>query len=377
MKARIIDASTLKAVSPQALSAYARAEGWTSIEPYGDHSQVFLGSDQKTEAIIPGTSTIADYASIVSDLLSIFAKAEGRDELQVYRDVSTADKDVIRVRSPEADDDGSVQIEAGVELVRQSRELVLSAACAAWKTQASYRAGKIQQANNYMARVRLGQTEQGSFVVTLLAPVPPALQSMLPNLQEEVEEPFDRRVTMRLASSLDAAASAIEKKSLGAEISVFETAIHKGLSANLCQAAAELSGQGSGVEVSITWARTRPRPIARWSRLFTRSEGEMLGEVARIFHERAPRPDEQIEGLIVNMARDVKEFDGRVTLKAVVDGKLMSVRADLPNEDYVLASKAHLERRPIALTGTLSRIGRRWTLDKVTDVHFPEDEEPE
>jgi len=36
----------------------------------------------------------------------------------------------------------------------------------------SYRAGKVKQAEQHMSRVRLGQTEQGSFVVTLLAPVP-------------------------------------------------------------------------------------------------------------------------------------------------------------------------------------------------------------
>ena len=128
----------------------------------------------------------------------------------MYRDLATSDRDVIRVGAPEAEDDGSVHIEAGVELVVHARDLVLSAACSAWDPRPTYRAGKVRRADEYMNRVRMGQTEQGSFVVTLLAPVPPAIEQtqLWPS---ESEEPYERLVTRRLAGGLDAAAAAIEK----------------------------------------------------------------------------------------------------------------------------------------------------------------------
>jgi hypothetical protein len=328
------------------------------------------------EAIIPGTSALGDYASVVADLLSLFSETEGRDQLQVYRDLSTADRDVVRVRSPEADNDGSIRVEAGVDLVAHARDLVLSAACAAWDPRPMYRAGRVKQADDYMSRVRLGQTEQGSFVVTLLAPVPPAIEPLQAELwPNEDEEPYERLVTRRLAGSLDAAARAIERYNLGDKFSAFESAVRHGVSANLCAAAAELSGQDGGVEVSVTWARTRRAPQPRWARAFTRSEGEVLGEVARIFHAKQPRPDEQVEGLIVKLAREEVEFDGRVTMKAVVDGKLTSVQAQLQPRDYDLAIQAHRVRQPIAATGTLERIGRRWHLVNPIDVHRFQDED--
>ena len=374
MKARIIDAGVLRAVSPQSLRAYAQAEGWKPTEPYGDHSQIFIKEGVGTEAIIPGTAALGDYPSVVADLLGLFARCENRDELQVYRDLSTADRDVVRVRSPEAENDGSVLIEAGVELVVYARDLVLSAACAAWSPQPTYRAGKVKQAEDYMSRVRLGQTEQGSFVVTLLAPVPPSLQPM-ELWPTEDEEPFDRLVTRRLAGGLDAAALAIEKTNLGAAFSVFESAVHQGVSANLCDAAAKLSDQGSGIEISITWARTRPTPRPRWSRMFTRSEGEMLHEVARMFRDKQPRPDEQVEGPIVKLARQGVDFDGRVTLKAFVDGKLVSVQAELRPSDYDVAIEAHKQGQSITTNGTLERVGRRWRLANPINVRLVKEDD--
>ncbi|MBI1867520.1 MAG: hypothetical protein HYS06_04395 [Methylocystis sp.] len=374
MKARVVDFGALCAISPQALRAYAQAEGWAPVEPYGNHSHVYVKATTGKEIIIPGTASLGDYASVVAELLKIFSETEGRDELQVYRDLTTADRDVVRIRSPEAENDGSVRVGAGVDLVTHARDLVLSAACAAWSPRPTYRAGRVKQADDYMSRVRLGQTEQGSFIVTLLAPVPPAIEQA-EFWPSENEEPYERLVTRRLASSLDAAAQAIEKHNLGAGISIFENAVQYGVSANLCEAAANLSDQGDGVEVSITWARTRPTPKSRWTRTFTRSEGETLREVARIFHEKQPRPDEQVEGLIVKLARDERDFDGRVTMKAVVDGKLMSVQAQLQPRDYDLAIEAHRIQQPIATTGTLERIGRRWRLSTPTNVRLVQDDD--
>jgi hypothetical protein len=377
MKARIIDAGALRAVSPQALSAYAKAEGWLpSGERYGEHSHIYVRTDEKSEAIIPGTTAIGDYLNVVAELVALFSRVEGRDELQIYRDLTTADRDMVRVRSPKANNDGSVRIDAGVDLVVHARNLVLSAACSAWNPRPSYRAGKVRRADEYMSRVRLGQTEQSSFVVTLLSPVPPAIE---PQTGFWPNEPFERLVTRRLAEGLDAAALAIEKYNLnpGGGLAIFENAVHQGVSANLCEAAANLSDRGDGIEVSITWARTRPAPKPRWSRIFTRAEGEMLREVARVFHEKQPRPDEQIEGLIIKLARDEPYFDGRVTLRAWIDGMLRSVQAELQPADYDLAIQAHRANLPIVAEGTLERVGLRWRLSSPTNLRLVQEDEPD
>ena len=94
--------------------------------------------------------------------------------MTIYRDLAHADRDVVRARSPHADDDGSIAVNDGVDLIAQARNMLAAAACSARSPQPSYHIWKIQMVNEYMERVRLGQTETGSFVVTLLAPVPPS-----------------------------------------------------------------------------------------------------------------------------------------------------------------------------------------------------------
>ena len=152
MKAIIQDNEALAAISPAALSAYIRAEGWARTESFGEHSDVYV-RDGAGELVVPGTSQLSDYTLVLSEILQRLAKFENRDEIALYRDLVVSDKDVIRVRAPQADDDGSIKIEAGVELVLHARDLLLSAACSAREPRAMYRAGKIKDATLYMNRV--------------------------------------------------------------------------------------------------------------------------------------------------------------------------------------------------------------------------------
>jgi hypothetical protein len=300
---------------------------------------------------------------VVAALIEIIAKHEERDELQVYRDLTVADRDVIRVRAPDADDDGSVRIDAGVEIVSHARDLLLSAACSAYDPRPSYRAGGIKEAVEYMSRVRLGQTEQGSFVVALLAPVPPDLVAAQPSLWPQLDdEPFDRLVTRRLVNGLSAARSAAEESVRGGGQAAFDEAVGHGVSANLCEALSSLIDRGEGLDVSVTWAKTRPTPEPRRRIVYSRADGEVLREAARIFRSREPRSDERLEGFVIDLHRPPQQEVGTVTLRAPLDRQWVSIRVQLPGDQYGRVVTAHAEKKPISLTGDLRRVGHRWQL---------------
>ena len=94
MRVSIRDKGRLSEISPAALSAYARAAGWTRTDNYGDSSDVYE-SDGLPEIIVPRTQRSGDYANVVSQLIKIFADVAGTDECSLYRDLITADRDVI------------------------------------------------------------------------------------------------------------------------------------------------------------------------------------------------------------------------------------------------------------------------------------------
>ncbi len=374
MRATILDADALRAISPAALAAYARGEGWQKTETYGAHSDVY-GAANKPEVILPRTNRLGDYPTVMSKLIAIFAKAAEQDELATYRDLIGADRDVVRIRSLGGDDDGSVLIDAGVEIVLQARQMLLAAACAARSPQPLFRAGANKEASDYMRRVKLGQTEHGSFVVTLLAPVPPLLQPQLdPRWAGFDDEPFERQVTRRLVAALDASRCAAELAASGEGVNAFEKAIEAGVSANLCEAVASLIEQSSGLDISVTWARTRPTPEAHRKIAFSTNDAGILKEAARTFRARHPKPDVSLFGTVHQLKRDQDEIEGLVTLKAMVDDKLQSVRAVLDQANYSIAVQAHDKKTPVVVKGDLERVRQRWQLTNASVTELGSDD---
>ena len=359
MRISIRDDKPLREISPAALSAYARATGWTRTESYGDSSDVYV-SDELPEIILPRTQRLGDYANVVSQLIDIFAEAAGTDELSMYRDLVTADRDVIRVRAAEGSD-GAVSVSDGIDLVCGARDMVLAAACSLNDPRPVYRAGANREAMDYVRNIRLGQTEQGSFVINLLTPVvsPPMQQSLIPDLEHD--DPIERKMTRRLASALRATQHATESLVSGNSES-FLQAVDNGVSANLCEALVRLIEPFTALDVSLTWARTHPMKTAREVVNFGKGDAPILREAARIFRDRGPKPDVLIFGSVQRLKRDQEETDGTITLRAYVDEQIQSVIAVLTQPDYERAIEAHQQKAPVIMTGDLERIGQRWRL---------------
>ena len=359
MRVNIRDRGALLAVSPAALSAYARAAGWRRHEPYRVHSDIYIG-ESRPEIIVPRTERLGDYASVVATLIDRFAEVTDQDESSVYRSLVTADRDVVRIRVPEKDD-GSVTLEDGVNLVGGARDLLLSAACSLREAQPVYRAGANREAAELLKQMRLGQTDQGSFVVTLLTPVvPPPMPALLPD-PEERNAPIERRMTRRLVEALGAAREAAERAAAGDD-GAFEETVASGVSANLCEALVRIIDPFPTLDVGVSWARTRPVATPGTVVRFGRADAPLLREAARSLRERAPRPEVRLHGFVGLLKRGEAEDDGMIRLATGIDGQRQSVVAVLVQADYERAVQAHKDRALVVLTGDLEHTGQRWRL---------------
>ena len=149
------------------------------------------------------------------------------------------------------------------------------------------------------------------------------------------------------------------------------------MSANLCTAAAELIDAGGGLEVSVSWALTRPaseeHDQQRVTVTFRPPDVPVLREAAQILSDRQERVDERIECYVSALARDQSEPEGRATIKAVIDGALTSVKADFSPSDYSRITRAHDNRWSVSLEGDLRREGHRWHLSNPHDLTVTDD----
>lgn len=375
MKVRLIDADLLRSVEPIALRAYATSQGWDHMEDFvlDDVSLggVYLRQDAPaSELFIPNSSHFSDYAAAVARAIEALSRIEGRDELQILKDIQVAGADVLRVRAKTTDESGAIPIKRGVELFGSSHDLLLSAACAVDRKQRLYKAGSTASAVEYMQDVKFGQTEIGSFIVTLLSPVPPDLskKTQLGLWPEFEEEPFQRKVTRVLDEAMHGMQSAVQQVNSGADIEVFEQVVVRGVSSNLCSAASKLIRSGDGLDLSLTWAQSRRTPTPRSKYVFSEDDGRILSEAARLLKDKSNRPDEDLVGFVTKLSRTEVQDSGKITLKALVDEKLMSVSVTLDNDMYATATKAHADRSTIQLNGDLQRDGQRWTLINPRDL---------
>jgi hypothetical protein len=177
-------------------------------------------------------------------------------------------------------------------------------------------------------------------------------------------------------SALEASRTAVEM-ALSGDGAAFEEAVSSGVSANLCEAVAGLIEQSHGLDISLTWARTRPTPEVQRKVVFSPADAEILKEAARNFRQKQPRADVNLYGTVHKLKRDQDEVEGVVTLKAVIDDKVQSVRTVLDQMNYSTAVKAHDAQAPVIATGDLERVGQRWQLINATVREIPSGKEEE
>ena len=346
----------LRTITPVAISYYARSEGWDKVGTYWEYSDVYAGPG-KPEIIVPRTDIIDDYAMAVSDLIAVFARILERDETVVYRDLTLADRDVMRVRAIDADPEG-LPFESSHAMVGYTRGMLVAAANSLDDDRPVHRTAANGQVANYLQRVRLGHTERGSFALVLVSPaVAPRLQSLLSDDADEAE-PRERQIAQRLAQSLSAARSASER-AVGGDTAAFAQVVASGVSANLCEAVAGLVEDVAAFDVSFSWAMTRPTAAQRGPIAFADGDVPLLREAARAFRRNEPEYDQRIYGFIYQLTRPHTDIDGTVSLRTSAGGTERSVTAVLSQRDYTRAIEAHDTRALVCLEGDLERVGER------------------
>lgn len=367
---RFTDPSAIAALNHSEVLAWLRAQGWEVRDQIRDVAHVMIHPGQSDrELVVPARGTVGDYGPRMAELVATLAELQDRPASAVLADMQTAGNDVIRLRAPHTDGIHSLPVDDGLGLIAAGRNLLLSAACAAHAPRAAYHLGKVAEANAYLRSVRLGQTERGSFVLTLLSPVDPRLsvQSVLPGMEEE---PFSRQVTRTLARALQSLRVALVKANTEG-FDAFENAVPKGVSANLCEATAALIEHGNGFECGVSWAATRPGPTDLAVRAtFAPSDAPALRSAARAFHAREPDLDHELVGYVINVGRSIEEFDGSAIVQTIVDGRQRRVRMRFDQADFPTVIRSISDKVPLNIIGDLVRSGARYELRRPRHVEL-------
>jgi len=360
------------ALSPRDVAGWLRMRGFSHSGSYGDYAAIFSREidGNAVELIVPTSPQARDFGRRMEELVDDLAEAESRSANDILTDLTLAPFDVIKVRSPDADDYGSIRLATGIDLHEEARNLVSAAANAAASPlpRRSWRGRRFEEVTSYLNNVRLGQSQRGSFVLTILSP-----WDFTPETELSLdlgETTFGRRVTRSLASALEATEAAI-RNSVASGVTPFVDAYKAGVSSNLCQALAKLAREGDGIDVSVSWSPVQPEQIPVFIRL-KREDASVLTEAAKILASQEDEPGVSLEGLVAAISESPERFDGAAILETIISGVVRKVRIKFGEGQRGTIYDAAKEKRWIRVVGDLRRDGPRLQLLNPRDLSLVE-----
>ncbi len=352
------------ALRPTEVRQYLTSRGWVS-EPFGTAGKGLRFTHPnypKVDLLLPLKPDLRDYAERMRELVESLSTIENRPVGAVLNDLTVPSADVVRFRlTADVAALGSLPLEEGIQFLRGGHDLLLAAAASSFKPHALHPAQAAKPVADFMKECRLGQTERGSFVATILLPVPPEIgPPLLPFGDEELlqeAEPRSRRVTTRLMSSLGLVSNAINS----GETARILDAVEEGVSANLCEALNTMKppGDQGSLEIGVSWARTRPALVTGVPATvtFVPENFPIIQEAGRKLRTRARPTRERFTGRVISLHEALRTLfegvAGRISIATEVDGQRARVKVVLNADDFRDACDALRDKKRVAVTGII------------------------
>jgi hypothetical protein len=377
MRVDVQDEAVLRTIPFHDILSFLTFSEWTVISSIPGFRSVLRkqSNGSSSEVVVPLDNNLDDYAEAVRRILQKVALTDGVSQLDILSRIQSVGSDVVRIRAVHDNfSDGTIPLEGGTALFDGSRALLTAAALAADSPRSVYRGSRPEKVDSFLREARLGQTEVGSYIVTLRTRITPTLHES--NLQgrldlisdvnsEEAQIPFERRVTETLAKALTAAKEAVGISSATHSAKPFEDAVSSGVSANLLDSIIALTDLSGSIEtdISVGWSATRAPTQGIPSRVrFLKSEAPLLKEASRILREREPDTNFQLEGIVIGLEADGQASPHIITVRARHNGQWRKVRVLLSESEYQIAIRAHEVWQIVLCEGELVRESRQYTL---------------
>ena len=348
--------SIVKDIIPVRLELYLLSTGWIENGSISDKAKVWHRPEEKNfdlEILQPVNEDLKDYSQRLYEAIHNLSEYENRSPLKVISDLKNFDSDIVKIRviSPDVDG-GAIPIDDGVLLFEKAKELLVSSTLSTFKKKRFFSGSWPAVVKEFMNTLRFGQTERGSYIVNVIAPVSHFSEKELP----EADCSITRSISNNLARSLGATMVALENYEKTNDLISFEGAVSSGVSANLCDAIIGMSGSSKSrdVEISIELAASEKdsQEIIRKHR-FTSSHIPILSTASEYYKGNFVIKNYEASGLVIRMDHEPAEDYGVIRVTSTVNGTDKNISIQLSLDDYWEAVKAHKPRLPVVCQGDL------------------------
>ena len=274
-----IPEAALNRLDPVRMQEYAQSTGWV-LEPRLGKGKlaVFQRPDSRLKQVrIPLTRELVDYPTLITQAIVGLAEWVEKPAPELLSILLLPPADILRFNeSGTAVESGDVPLDHGISVIGGIRKTLLAAACSVIRPgQSFHRRMSLAEAEQFLSKCRLEQTERGSFIITIACPLDaiPLSASLFD------ETPFTRNVTDFFMRSLHRLMELLEAPDA---VNILEAGQGEPvLSANLCEGLLDMTPEGDDAVLTIaaSWAQSLPSRIAQPAHSSVRIKRDMFPKI--------------------------------------------------------------------------------------------------
>ena len=376
-------------LSPAAVARFLRTTGWERVRQRSGVMSVWRMGD-RASVLLPEDESFDDYRDRLTEALQTVGRVHGVRGPALSLEIASASSDILLLRADQYLVDGSIPIREAESLVLGARKMLTAAALSAMGPKPNFGPARPATVKNFIEDdVRMGHTLRGSFVITILASLDDDAEvetdddggdetqtrrsaersartiqpSPTPTKGSDVDVSYTRRVMTTLATGLSAAVEVLDPT----KSADLDAAVELGVSAQLLDSIAEVSGYEGIRSVSTTfrWSPSHPAPAASIPErvLLPRTSKERSEVVKERLRRRPSVSVDQVIGPVVRLERSEGDREGMAVVDGFVGRERKKVRLRLAPSAYALATAAHERREQVVVEGEITvQSGSYWIL---------------
>jgi hypothetical protein len=348
---------------------YLRDLGWKEIESKRPNVKVFQFRDSEKklfQANIPTSRDLSDYNSAMYKAVEQIGLSSNKSTEHVLLELLNPLSDIIRFTVQEATEaSGTIKVEDAINLYENAKKIVTTASMD-YLNPTQYHIGRPDSTSQDLVdNCRFGQTEIGSYIVSLVLPFTKLEEGKLIQMNlfgEETDKSnsHTRNVTNKIITSIQQVSDAIENGALKEMMSP-PNGQTPPVSANFLEALSSIGiyKEETQVTISVKWAPTVKENRAKVDSVSLNSDYyKPIQAVVQTIKEK--RADEkEFVGAVIKLKATPnveKRTEGEATI-VYLDKEIKKARTAkvlLKKEDYNEALEAHKKGSTVKVTGRIS-----------------------
>lgn len=356
------------------LYQYLELDGWVKDRGVKDKFNVYtkMYDGDEFDVIVPCSKDFRDYELRIQSTIKTLSELEDIDNDEIIKRIKNVNMDIVKIRFiSEEYEDGSIPISVANSITSFLYDRVIYSASIEEKRRLKYYRVS-NHAKEFADKFRFGQTQKGSFIVSLETKIQSDIKPLTLNLDDcngvlDIDPPFERKIVSRINKTL----TQLNKLDISKDSDIFEKCELEGISMNICETLASLQGIADDLSIEYTFELTSAVPYPNNLSPKVTINNQTIDKASKVFTKFKALEKEKREPIKTDVKVDKvtsmdKGGDVFVSFKYTGDNKKHTAKLNLERDDFVKACEALINPNcQFQLEGTLDKTTKNWIIDDV------------